>query len=99
LNFCPTDKSLFIGDSCIKNNSHLKSFGEFGPEMFFSSARGGTMNAGAETCGEEENVDGPGIFQLIDKLEQMIDHMVPQASGSHDLTEKRYSNKIKIFLS
>ncbi len=58
--------------------------------MFFSSARGGSMNAGPETCGEEENVDGPGIFQLIDKLEQMIDHMVPQASGSPDFTEKRY---------
>ncbi len=55
------------------------------------------MNEGTETYGEEENVDGPGIFQLIDKLEQMIDHMVPEASGSHDLTEKRYSNQILIF--
>jgi hypothetical protein len=57
------------------------------------------MNAVTETCGEEENVDGPGIFQLIDKLEQMIDHMVPKASGSHDLTEKRYCNQIWIFFS
>jgi hypothetical protein len=55
------------------------------------------MNAGTETCSEEENVDGPGIFQLIDKLEQMIDHMVPQASGSHDLTQKRYCIKFRFF--
>jgi hypothetical protein len=35
LNFCPKFKSLFVGDSCIKNNCHLKSFSELGTEMFF----------------------------------------------------------------